>query len=51
MVYILWVLLAFLVIDIAIIMYERNRAITIDSKEPFLHDDYDPKKDPTVYAQ
>lgn len=44
MIYVLWGLLMFLVVDIVIFLIEKNRAITIDSKEPFLHDDYDPNK-------
>jgi len=48
MIYVLWGLLVFLVVDIAIFLIEKNRAITIDSKEPFLHDDYDPNKDPNA---
>ena len=27
--------------------YEIKHAHTVPSDEPFLHDDYDPKKDPT----
>lgn len=45
-------LLAFsaIIIFVALLIFfhEIRIAKMVDSKEPFLHDDYDPKKDPTI---
>ena len=43
-------LLAFVVISFILAAYELHNAPTIDPNEPFLWDDYDPKKDPTLVS-
>ena len=40
--------ISLIVIFAAILVYEFHNAKEIPPTEPFLHDDYDPKKDPTL---
>ena len=40
--------LVFLVAFIGIMVYEFRNAVEVPPTEPFLHDDYDPKNDPTL---
>jgi len=42
------IVLAFLVAFIGIMVYEFRNAVEVPPTEPFLHDDYDPKNDPTL---
>lgn len=44
----LFIVLAFGLVALAVLAYEIPRAKEVDPKEPFLCDDYDPKKDPTL---
>jgi uncharacterized protein YxeA len=39
------IIIAIAAVTAVIFMHEAKRAIEVDPKEPFLHDDYDPKKD------
>jgi len=48
MAYFLSILGIMLLLGIAVAIYEAKHAILVDEKEPFLHDDYDPKKDKTL---
>ena len=47
MIYVLVVLGCLTVIGAIVFFVEAKKAPIIDDGEPFLHDDYDPKKDPT----
>ena len=40
--------ISLIVIFVVILVYEFHNAKEIPPTEPFLHDDYDPKKDPTL---
>lgn len=44
----LFIVLAFGLVALAVLAYEIPRAKEVDPKEPFLYGDYDPKKDPTL---
>ena len=40
-----YVLIGFLALSAVIFYFEAKNAPTVDPKEPFFHDDYDPDKD------
>ena len=44
---IIGIIILFLV-GVSLFVYEVGHAEWVDSTEPFLHDDYDPNKDPTL---
>lgn len=46
----IYILLGFLVLSAILFIVEAKNAPLIDDKEPFLHDDYDPTKDPTLIS-
>ena len=43
-----YALIFFFVLGAILFYTEVKNAPLIDDKEPFLHDDYDPAKDPTI---
>lgn len=45
---VLYILVAMAVLGLIIFIVEAKNAPIIDDTEPFLHGDYDPKKDPTL---
>jgi hypothetical protein len=46
----IWIIIAvvFVIFVVSVFYHEVKNAPTIDEREPFLWDDYDPKKDPTM---
>jgi hypothetical protein len=46
----IYILLGFLALSAILFIVEVKNAPLIDDKEPFLHDDYDPAKDPTLIS-
>jgi len=46
----MYILLGFFALGAMLLIVEAKNAPLIDDKEPFLHDDYDPAKDPTLIS-
>jgi uncharacterized protein YxeA len=46
--YIILGIIMLVLIALILFVYEVGNAEWVDSAEPFLHDDYDPDKDPTL---
>lgn len=46
--YLILGIIILVLIALILFVYEVGNAELVDSAEPFLHDDYDPNKDPTL---
>ena len=46
--FILYIIVALIVLGIVLMYVEFRNAPMIDDKEPFLYGDYDPSKDPNI---
>jgi uncharacterized protein YxeA len=46
--YIIIGIVILILVGFSLFVYEAGHAEWVDSTEPFLHDDYDPDKDPTL---
>jgi hypothetical protein len=46
----IYILLGYLAFSVILFIVEAKNAPIIDDSEPFLHDDYDPAKDPTLIS-
>ena len=46
----IYILLGYLAFSVILFIVEVKNAPIIDDSEPFLHDDYDPAKDPTLIS-
>ena len=44
-------MVSILLITVVLFKYEASRSITVDQNKPFLHDDYNYRKDPTLKYQ